>query len=180
MHKTDGFGAAAAEWILSLIGNRESAAATVGDLVETSSLSFITVARIVLTALLEQVLSSPARVGILAIAAFIGQFLALLPVAVVVAGSSYLLRDSGREPVWVAFPGVAILAIAFCLTQFFAGKWVVRLSRGCEISVCLALAVLNLLAALSSVYTVSISMAWWEIPFLIGAVTERRLSLRRA
>jgi hypothetical protein len=169
MHK-----AAAAEWILSLVTTRENAAATVGDLVETSSLSPFTVLRIAASGVLQQVKESPGKVALFAVLAFVGQFVAYSPLAV---GFAWLLGGwSPLEHGWI-FP---MFAATFLVTQIFVGKWIIRLCPGREMSVCIGLVILNALAGIK-LNNVSISMSlWWQIPMLIGAVSERRLMLRRA
>jgi len=169
MHK-----AVAAEWILSLVTTRENAAATVGDLVETSTLSMASVFRIAAAGVLRQFTAPrPGRVTALAVAAFIGQFVAFSPAAI---ASLWLVRTYN---LWDPAFMMPLFAIGFFVTQVFVGKWVVRLSPGCEMAVCLALGILNAIAGLS-INNVSINMALWQIPIMLGVVWERRMTPRRA
>lgn len=173
MHKCGMFRARVSEWILSLVTTRERAAATVGDLVESSALGMISVLRIAASAILRQVSVSPGRVAVVALTAFVGQFVLYVPCALCLAWAVRIFSP------WRFVSMFPLFAVPFFLTQIAVGKWMVRWSHGCEMAVCLALGVLNVIAGILHLNNISIDMSLWQIPILIGAIRERRLSLRR-
>jgi hypothetical protein len=158
------------EWILSLVMSREHAGGTVGDLVETSSLSPWIVTRIFLSAIGNGLWSARGRMTLLAIGGFIGQFLLFFPLMAIVGGIQF-------RP-WL--PGRDFFPVVFFLTQILIGHWLAKGAPGRELSACVALGILNVAAGLLNVNNISISMAFWQIPVIIGALSVRWGSMRHA
>lgn len=159
-----------AEWVLSFVLSREHATATVGDLVETSALSWLIVMRIFVAAICRGLRSAPGRMAMLSLGGFLCQFFLFVPV-ILLMGSIGLRPGLSRG---IFFP------FLFFLTQMLVGHWLAKGAPGRELSACAGLGILNIVAGLLNVNNISIEMAFWQVPVIIGALSVRWGSMRHA
>ena len=158
---------AVGEWILRAVTTPDRASALIGDLVqsETSSLRFwIAISSNLLHAITPRVLG-------VAIIAFLFQFLvSIIPFIIVM----YCFTQSVLSMHSWYWCNVA----SFFCTQLLTGLWIGGARRQRPTLVCLMVVVFDCAVGLVNVNTVSINMAIWSVPVLLGTVfgcrTRRR------
>ena len=182
MHK-----AAIAEWMLSLVTNRGSAAAITGDLVESSEPWFwVSVIRTVFSFSMRDLAADPSRFTRVALKGFgfllLWQILFLL-VGVIAIVQLFPLHD---RDVPFAFYLMADVAAS----QFLVGRSVAKRAPQHELSAWLALAIAETL--LNSLFILAGSSGWkaipyslacfalYQIPAFTGVVMVRRRAARHA
>jgi hypothetical protein len=123
--------------------------------------------------MLRGIVSSPWRMILLALGGVVLQFWLFTPVVL-------LVRTGFPMRLQLAAVMFLVLLSLHCVTQFLLGRWLVRWTPGRELSLCLALGVLNAVAGLRGLHNVSINIACWQIPVIAGAVSGRIRYLRQA
>jgi hypothetical protein len=161
-----------AEWLLALVMPADNAAATTGDLLELSSSQssrgfWTSVLRVFGASLVRSIVQRPAAVFGTAFSAFLLQF--VLPLPVLFFFPRYFIFT--HVELWV----VSALAIT-ALTQFVIGRSLSAFSRANPGAVCLAIGLLNAIVGACNVNMVSVNLAVWQLPLIVGVLMSHRSS----
>jgi hypothetical protein len=188
-----------AEWVLAQVTSRERAAAVIGDLLEKVPArgqlwfwwSVVTTA---VALVWRDVAASPMRMLRLGFAAFLLQFVLVLPLSVVAFITFAVIAAVNHRPPTVPFapdwPAV-VYVVVWCvvaLIQFAVGRWLARRSPDHELAPCVAYSILGLTfslawslsasqpGALQMIRSVASSAGFvvWDLPLYAGAVSIRR------
>ncbi|HVW19992.1 MAG TPA: hypothetical protein VG838_12565 [Opitutaceae bacterium] len=189
-----------AEWFISLVMEREQAAAIVGDLLEAGASKSVgwfwsNVLRTWAMSVWRDVRSHPgfvlglAMLGILVNAA--GCFVASLAMALL-ERTIWAGLSGWEASLWLFAERLLVVSVG----AFAAGRWIARFSLGKEVAVCLAMVlvappILNVLDVLmwgfltlagGPVAVAPLTFVWWNngwmlfslVPYLMGAMLARR------
>ena len=150
--------AALAQWVLSLITTPESAAATVGDLIESGAEP---------VRLWSVVVGQVLRAVPLALAAFFAQFFIWVIEFTVVL--RYVLPGYAWGNSFRWYAGLSGLAI-----QLLIGYGIARLGKARALGVCLLVALADCVFGGFRNNNAGINMAIWAVPLLAATVIVRR------
>uniref|UniRef100_Q01W24 Uncharacterized protein n=1 Tax=Solibacter usitatus (strain Ellin6076) TaxID=234267 RepID=Q01W24_SOLUE len=162
--------ASSAEWLLALVMPAEHAATATGDLLELSSTQgsrkfWVSVGRVFAASLVRGLIERPASVFGAALGGFFLQF--LLPLPVFFLFTRYFMTHADL---------FAITALCLTtLTQFLLGRSLATFSAK-PAAVCLAIGLLNAIVGACNVNMVSINLAIWQLPVVIGFLMSHRRS----
>ena len=153
------------EWILSVVTTRDRATSIMGDLVESRVSSIHWWAAIGSNVLHAMTL----RIVGTAIVALLAQFILFVIPSVALM---YCLRISVLS--FQAWHWCSVFS--FVGTQVLTGLWIGRANQKQPLFVCLLVVLLDWALGLLKVNTVSVNMAIWSVPLLLGtfAVHRRR------
>ena len=165
MHK-----ASTAEWLLALVMPAEHAAATAGDLLElsftkTARWFWVSILRVFSASLIRSLIQRPASVVGAALGAFFLQF--LLPLPVLFLFPRFFMTHAD----FFAISALGLTAV----TQYLVGRSLATFSAR-PAAVCLAMGLLNIIVGACNVNMVSINLAIWQLPVVIGFLMSHRRS----